>query len=387
MESVNFELKDGCAILYLNGHIDSNNAKATEDKINELLNCEYQSVVIDADDLEYISSAGLRIILRLKKANPSLKIINASSEVYEVFDMTGFTEMIPIEKAYKKVSVEGCEVIGEGANGKVYRINEDTIVKTYKNPDSINEILNERELAKKAFVLGIPTAISYDIVRVGEGYGTVFEELRAKSLLKLCQENPDKVDEYVKISVDLLKIIHETVVKPGEMPEMKPTVLKWVNRLEGHLPENTLNKLTQLIEATDCNYNVIHGDYHFKNVMVQDGEALLIDMDTVCTGHPVFEFGSIFNAYIGFGCVDKTVIEKFLGLSVELTNHIWKKTLELYFNTSDEVYLQAIEDMAKLIGYTRLAQRAIRRDGDPQFIDYCKNQIIELTEKLDTLEF
>ena len=49
------------------------------------------SVVIDADDLEYISSAGLRVILRVRKLSPELKIINASSAIYEIFEMTGFT--------------------------------------------------------------------------------------------------------------------------------------------------------------------------------------------------------------------------------------------------------------------------------------------------------
>ena len=84
-----------------------------------------------------------------------------------------------------RYAAEGCEVIGEGANGIVYRTDPDTIVKVYKNHDALEEIHNERELARKAFVLGIPTAIPYDVVRVGEGYGSVFELLNAKSFAKI----------------------------------------------------------------------------------------------------------------------------------------------------------------------------------------------------------
>ena len=76
------------------GRIDSTNAAAAEAEINACLQGFSGKLVLDAQALEYISSAGLRVILRLKKANPTTSIINASSEVYEIFDMTGFTEMM-----------------------------------------------------------------------------------------------------------------------------------------------------------------------------------------------------------------------------------------------------------------------------------------------------
>ena len=134
-----------------------------------------------------------RIILRLKKNNASLKIINVSSDVYEIFEMTGFSEIMPIEKAYREFSVEGCEIIGQGANGKVYRIDPETIIKVYNNPDSLPDIKRERELARKAFVLGIPTAIPYDVVKVGDGYGSVFELLNAKSFAKQTGADEEKL--------------------------------------------------------------------------------------------------------------------------------------------------------------------------------------------------
>ena len=132
----------------LTGRIDSSNAAMIEMRINEQIAADTTELVLDAADLTYISSAGLRVILRLKKALPDTKIENCSTDVYEIFDMTGFTEIIPISKAYRKISVEGCEVIGEGANGIVYRADPETIVKVYKLPDSLSDIHRERELAR-----------------------------------------------------------------------------------------------------------------------------------------------------------------------------------------------------------------------------------------------
>ena len=187
-------------IVQLTGRIDSSNAAEVEKQIGEQIGDFTGEIELDAGALEYISSAGLRVILRLKKANASTKVINCNSEVYEIFDMTGFTEMMDISKAYRKLSVDGCEVIGEGANGLVYRIDADTIIKVYKNPDSLAEIQNERELARKAFVMGIPTAIPYDVVQVGELYGSVFELLDAKSFAGLIRDGVD-VEALAKDSV------------------------------------------------------------------------------------------------------------------------------------------------------------------------------------------
>ena len=162
--------EDGWEIA-LSGRVDSANSAAMEAALSEILKAHPDEIpVINAEGLEYISSAGLRVLLRLRKQLQDLRITEVSPEVYEIFDMTGFTEMMTIEKAYRRLSVEGCEIIGEGANGKVYRLDPETIIKVYKSNDALFAIKRERELARKAFVLGIPTAIPYDVVRVGDQY-------------------------------------------------------------------------------------------------------------------------------------------------------------------------------------------------------------------------
>ena len=382
-------LENGTLIVYFDGKVDSNNAQNVESEINAIrAENPHDALVLDAEKLKYISSAGLRIVLRAKKAIDNMKVVNVSPEVYEIFDMTGFTEMMTIEKAYRVISVEGCEVIGQGANGKVYRINPDTIVKVYLNPDSLGDIQRERDLAKKAFVLGIPTAISYDVARVGDGYGSVFELLNAKSFAKLLASEPERFDEIIDLYVDLLKKIHSTVVKKGDMPDMKQVAVDWAKFDMDYLPEEYGKKLYDMVKSVPENDHMMHGDYHVKNVMMQDGEALLIDMDTLCVGDPVFEFGSIFNAYIGFSEMDHSVSSAFLGVPREITEKIWQKTLEKYFGTTDPDKLDKIESKAKVVGYMRLLRRTIRRKGDkdPEVLFY-KERLTAAIDKIDKLTF
>ena len=392
MIQIDAKRENGALTLLLSGRIDSTNAADAEKKIKELTAGVTDELTIDADPLTYISSAGLRVILRLKKTYQSLKIINVSPEVYEIFDMTGFTEMMDISKAYRKISIDGCEVIGEGANGIVYRIDADTIVKVYKNHDALAEIHNERELARKAFVMGIPTAIPYDVVQVGDLYGSVFELLNAKSFAKLMIEDPANTEDYAKQSVDILKTIHSTILQPGELPDKKAEAMVWAEFCKDHLPEEIGSKLVSLIRDIPDTLNMLHGDYHIKNIMRQNDENLLIDMDTLSMGHPIFEFAAIYLAYIGFSCIDHENVKRFLGIPYEQAGRFWKATLRYYFNTDDEAVLQDIEQKAAVIGYARILRRTYRKAKESEaykekLIDYCKKTLYDLVPKTESLAF
>ena len=300
--------------------------------------------------------------------------------------------MIPVEKGYRKLSVGGCEVIGQGANGKVYRLDKDTIVKVYYNADALPEIHRERELARRAFILGIPTAIPYDVAKVGDSYGSVFELLNAKSFSQLIAEEPENLDKYVELYVDLLKKIHSTEVRPEDMPDQRAVVIDWVNFLKTYLEPNKWEKLHNMVEAIPVNHHMIHGDYHTKNVMMQNGEVLLIDMDTMSQGDPVFEFASIYNAFVGFYDFNHDAALDFQGFSYEITTAIWKKMLPLYFGTTDPAALKTVEDKSAILGYSRLMRRLIRRNGfdteeGRKLIAYYKNQIETRLDSVDILQF
>ena len=380
-------------ILYiaLEGRIDASNAAEADERIFGIKHANPDKhTVVDADNLEYISSAGLRVILKLRKEDPKLAIINVLPEVYEVFDMTGFTDMVTVEKAYPKMSTEGCEFIAKGANGAVYRYDDETILKTYFAKDALPEIKQERENARRAFVLGINTAIPYGIVRVGDSYGTVTELLNATSVTKLIRKNPDDLTETVKYYVDMLNSIHAIEVEDGVLPDMRETALEWADFVSAHIPEEQGKKLRALIEAVPKRNTVLHGDYHTNNIMVQNGEPVLIDMDTLCMGHPVFELGSMFNAFCGYSELDHQNMLDFFGYTYETAGRFWNMSLKMYLGTEDEELCRSVAEKAMIVGYTRMLRRAIRRPNDadsPAKIARCKEVLAMLLEKTDSICF
>ena len=380
-------------ILYiaLEGRVDASNAQKVEDEIFAIKKeNEGKHTVIDADHLEYVSSAGLRVILKLRKEEPSLAIINVTPEVYDVFDMTGFTDMMTVEKAYRRMSVEGCAFIAKGANGAVYRYDDETILKTYYSKDALPEIQQERESARKAFVLGINTAIPYGIVRVGDGYGTVTELLNAVNVTKLLRDNPDDIEKPSQYYVDLLKSIHAVEAEEGDFPDMRQTALGWADFVAEHIPAAQGEKLRALLRALPKKNTLLHGDYHTNNVMIQNGEPLLIDLDTLCVGHPIFELGSMYNAFLGFSELDHDEIKKFMGYDRETSRRFWNLSIKKYLGTEDEALCRDVENKARVIGYTRLLRRTLRRaneEGAQEKIAHYKKQLVELIDSVDTLEF
>lgn len=396
MASVLSRIEDGKLYLGLIGRIDTSNAETVEQEINRIRkNNSDLECIVDAENLEFISSAGLRVILRLRKELNELKIINVSTSVYEIFDMTGFTDMLKVEKAFRRISIDGCELIAKGGNGSVYRYDKETIVKTYHNGASLDEIRQEKELCRKVFVKGINTAIPYDVVKIGDSYGSVAEMLSAKSIAKILKADPEnldkKLDECMDVYTDLLKKIHSTPIMPGEMPSMKEVALNWIEFLEPHLPTDQWSKLMSMMKNISEPEFMIHGDYHINNVMIQDDEPLLIDMDTVSYGHPIFEFAAIYLGYVGYCECNPEGVLDFYGLDYETTTKMWKVFMNKYFN-GDKDKIQDVELKAKIIGYARMLRRTIRRIGEDteegkMKIAACKNHLAELLPLVEKLDY
>ena len=86
-------------IVEIVGRLDTNTAPALDKTINEDI-MDNQKLVLDLKGLEYISSAGLRVLLGTQKKmqkNGSLKVTNVCDEIMEVFEMTGFADILTIE--------------------------------------------------------------------------------------------------------------------------------------------------------------------------------------------------------------------------------------------------------------------------------------------------
>ncbi|MBQ1421595.1 MAG: STAS domain-containing protein [Firmicutes bacterium] len=95
-------VNEGIWNIALEGRLDINTSPDLEDLIKDEPD-EIRGIVLDMGEMNYISSAGLRVVLlmlkKMNKAGKIMKLINVTDPVYEVFELTGFTDILNIERA------------------------------------------------------------------------------------------------------------------------------------------------------------------------------------------------------------------------------------------------------------------------------------------------
>ena len=276
-----------------------------------------------------------------------------------------FIRMMRIFQRMRELSIDGAEKIGEGVTAEVYRIGEEEIVKVYRPNITMEAIEREKALSRWALVQGLPTAISFDVVRVGDRYGIVYEMLGVSSASDYIRGSEEHLDLFIRKSVDLMKQIHSIEVRPGELPDMKMQHLEWLTDCSEYLSSDIISRLRELLMKVPDRHTLLHADFHLRNIMISNGELMLIDMDTLCMGDPVFELATIYNSYREFPSISPEAAA-FLGIDVPTAYHIWDRTSELYLEGEKDETVQKTADLAGILGCIRIIRFMNERRDRPE---------------------
>ena len=380
---MDFKLNGDTLTIYLEGEFNSYSAEPIENEIHKIIKANnFKKLVFDLEMLRYISSAGLRVFMKLKQQY-DISITNASLEVYDIFQMTGFTSIMNIKKALRKIDLKHAEVIGDGFFSTVYRLDKDTIVKVFNRTSDPDQIERELRLAKEAFVSGIPTAISFDIVQIGDKLGVCFEMLDCMSLKTAVQTHLDRFQEYLNKYAALLKKINTTECLNPAIPDIKKFYYEKLEKIKPNLDDKHYLKAKQLLDSLEDRKTFVHGDCHFKNIMVQHDELLLIDMDTLSVGHPIFELAAIYAPYCAFNEDDPGNSERFFGIKEEDAKKLYDSLLNIYFGKDDSV----VKEKIRLVAYIHMVWwNRVNEPSNNKRLEGCRNRLYELLDKYDDLD-
>ncbi len=330
-------------VVELEGRIDAANAgEAGKELLEHAAASGDRQLQLDAEKLEYISSAGLRALMKLRKTKSEpITVLNVSKEVYDIFETTGFTEFMKVYKKPRRVEVEGCPVIGRGGNGTIYRLDEDTIVKVYKPWMKMEEISREREYARTAFVNGIPSVIAYDVVQCGDCLGLVFELLKSSTLGSVMHDNPERLEEYTDKYVELAKTLHSTHITNGGFQRIQDVYHRWTCNLGEWCSEEEMSLLHSIIDEIPETDTVTHNDLHPGNIMLQGDELVLIDMPAVTLGPPVCDLIAIYRDLIAAPSGQEYAgIEGTTGMKKEMLLQVGDLFFRKYVGITDPAQLQ-----------------------------------------------
>ncbi len=378
-------------MIKLIGRIDSGNAAQFEKKIMDAFaDTSVDEITLDASELEYISSAGLRVLMKLRKmANKAVPVVNVSSDLYDVFEVTGFTDLLDVKKRLREVSVEGCAQLGSGANGTVYRLTSDEMIKVFRPGITLNEIEAEREASRKTFLLGVPCAIAFDTVKVGDSYGTIYEMLNAATVQERIREKPDRLPELAAATSKLLKELHQTEVPDGQMPPADRLLHSTLDKISEDFTSDELEKMHTLYNSIPAMNRFVHNDYHVKNVMeTGDGDLMLIDLGDAGSGNPLIDLIHCCFVYqmMGSGVIEHTDDEmSFIDLTYGELKVFWKVFLETYCGNAEKA--EALNE--KLLPFATMqyltasmSHPRLPKEYHPVYADKVRKQVLSRYDEL-----
>ena len=293
-------------------------------------------------------------------------------------------------KKYREVSVDGCKLLGRGAKGDVYRYDDELVIKVFNQNNTYHDVEQEIAQSRKAFILGIPTAISFGIVSVGNRYGAMYELVESDTLSSCIAKAPGQVEAYAKMMAELAHTIHSIeVTEEDGFSDVSERYLNYVRSGIAYENETLADKCIKLIEGISHSDTLVHGDFHTGNVFLQNGEPLLIDMDRVATGHPIAEISDLYYFYVVLGEDDPSVVENFMGFSYRTAQQFFSTFLRSYLDTDDENKLNDVTEKASLLCYIRII-RKLRKKGsvseaERKRLEFYIDKLADLTEKIDSL--
>lgn len=390
------QFKNGNILLVnMDSRLETSNAAEAEKFIMDAIAAHSPTnVILNADKLEYISSSGLRVLLKVKKAVENTQLVNVCSEVYDVLEMTGFTEILSVQKAFRQISVDGCDMIGKGGFGETYQLNTENIVKVYNEGIPYEDIVSEKENAKAAFIAGVPTAIPFDTVRVGNRFGNVYELINSRPLAEVICADPFGIDKYAQQAADLLKTLSTTHAQPGKFRRFVDIAAENLEATDNYVPGEKLftpvehNSIERLFNCVPERDTLIHGDFHTHNIFSQNDELLLIDMADTSTGHPLFELG---NMYLTFMVLSKLPGERgfhLIGLPNDKAAYFYNKVLELFLPGFTEKEMNDLNDVCAVLAQIRMMIVAVSSAALNAYpIEVRRKSLHDMKDKLNHLFF
>ena len=393
---ISFEVDGSRLIVRLSGKLKILDLDAQRKELDEAAEkWRDKEWVFDCKDLIYISSGGLRWILSLQKSIPKkLQFVDVQQSVMDIFNMTGLNKLFTIQKGLRRISVKGCKQIGQGANGEVYRLRDETIVKVFFPSENLQAVEKEDKTSHAVLETGLPAVIPYDTVIVGDGrYGIIYEKLGARTLSETIEEEPENFDKWMTEYVNLYRQVHETDGSKTRLPYAKDVYRRHLSESADWYSKEEMGQLLRLLESIPDRNTLVHGDYHPNNIMVAEGELIMIDLGDFSIGHPVFDFLATAATQANLVELSPEYAEIHTKMKAERIRRGWSILLDQYFPDRTSQQCKEIDAQIRLLSRLKVACAPAVAKGIPEQLmqdsvnDVKVNLIPRIDELIDAIDW
>ncbi len=189
----------------------------------------------------------------------------------------------------RTIDVSHLDTIGKGVTATVYLLDEDHIVKVFRDVVPMQDIKYEYDCAKLVENMGIRTPCAREIVSSGQGTGIIYDRVKGITLSDLMQKDKSNLYEYGLKYGRIVKSLHERTIEGSSLPDAKEHMKSALDDSSDFLSEAEKNEVCRLIDLVPPGSSLLHGDIAPVNIMVEDGQMYIIDFPTIMVGRPLFD--------------------------------------------------------------------------------------------------
>ena len=259
------------------------------------------------------------------------------------------------------ITLKDYELAGGGFNGESYnhRQDKDVMLKLYF-PGKIQQPLDEMNLARKVYDMGIPTPEPGDYVVTEDGrYGIRFRRIPGKvSYSRATGDNPENVARYAAEFALMCRQLHSTHVDVTQFENVKDRYLRLLGQNPFFTPSQK-DRLERFILDTPDEDTAIHGDLQYSNAIFVGDQRYFIDLGDFCYGNHLFDVGMV---YLCCYLSSEEFIRETFHMPKEVAKRFWDNFVPVYFGP--DMPLKAAEEL--VMPYAGLKTLIIERDsGQP----------------------
>ena len=257
-----------------------------------------------------------------------------------------------------KISLDDYVLSGGGFNGESYDLKGDpTVMLKLYFPGKIQQPLDEMNLARKVYDMGIPTPEPGEYVVTEDGrYGIRFKRiLGKKSYSRATGDEPEKVSQYAAEFADMCKQLHSTHVDTSQFENVKDRYYRLLAENPFFTKEEK-DKLTRFIADTPDEDTAVHGDLQYSNAIFVGDKRYFIDLGDFCWGNHLFDIGQV---YLCCYLSSEEFISETFHMPKSLAMKFWDEFVPVYFG--EGVSLKEVEELIR--PYAGLKTLIIERDS------------------------
>ena len=289
---------------------------------------------LDFDEVGSVNFAALRALLRCRRNGIRFNIINASSDVIEMFEDTGVSSFLNVFRKPKDLDISKYDEFGGGYLSRSFNSEDgDSMLKYYGKRVPAEVVYREKSVARKVFLFGIPTPMVGPLHCSDGNFAIDFERIEGKrSLSRVIADEPERLEEITVKFANMCKELHST---PCDTNMFEPRVEAYRNAVLNckDITDDEKNTALGFIDSIPAATTCLHGDMQLSNIITNGEDYLWIDLSDFGYGNPMLDIGmwcflSILNS--------EQRIDQIFHLTKEQITRCWRIFAREYFGADTE---------------------------------------------------